>query len=117
MKQTRVVISQIQAMTHWKVLLTLVPNQQLGTASHVQILKRWPSTLAAKKFQKKVWASCSIAKGCLWLEAQLKQIGDSCQAVWESNYEVIKTEWELTLKEDHHSYEVNNIMDRTKQLL
>ena len=58
---------------------------------------------AHKTFQKTVWVSCSIAKGCLWLEAQLKWIGDSCQAVWESNYEVVKTEWELTLKEDYHT--------------
>ena len=69
-----------------------------------------------KKFQKKVWTSCSITKGYLWSKAQLKQIGDSGQAVWESDYEVIKTEWELTLKEDCHSFEVNKMMDRTEQL-
>ena len=27
---------------------------------------------ACKKFWKKVWTSCSITKGCLWLETQLK---------------------------------------------
>ena len=70
-----------------------------------------------QKFQKKVWASCSIAKGCLRSEAQLKWIGDSHQAVWESDYKVIKTEWELTLKEDCHSFEINKKMDRTRQLL
>ena len=42
-----------------------------------------------KRFQKKVWASCSIARGCLWSEAQLKGIQDSQQAVWESDHEII----------------------------
>ena len=72
---------------------------------------------ACRKFWKKVQSPCSITKGCLWLEAHLKWIGDSCQAVWESNYEVIKTEWDLPLKEDCHSFEINKIMDGTEQLL
>ena len=37
-------------------------------------------------------------------------MGDSHQAVWESDYEVIKTEWEIALKEDHHSFEVDKMM-------
>ena len=36
---------------------------------------------ACKMFKKKVWASCSIAKDCLWPETLLKWIGDSHQAV------------------------------------
>ena len=76
-----------------------------------------PINSACKKLWKKVCASCNIAKGCLWSEAQLKLIGDSHQAVWESDYEVIKTEWELTLKEDHHSFEVNKMTDRIDELL
>ena len=32
-----------------------------------------------------------IAKICLWSEAKLKQIGDSLQAVWGSNHEIIQT--------------------------
>ena len=72
---------------------------------------------AHKKVWKRVWASCCIAEGCLWLEAQLKWIGHSHQTVWESDYEVIKTEQELTLKEDCHTFEVNKMTDRTEQLL
>ena len=71
---------------------------------------------AHKKFWKKVWPSCTITKGCLWLEAQLKWIGDSCQAVWESNYGVIKTEQALALREDHPSFEAIKMTDRTEQL-
>ena len=59
-----------------------------------------------KKFWKKVWASCNITRGCLWSEAQLKQISNSHQAVWESDYKVIQTEQELILKKDCHSFEV-----------
>ena len=55
--------------------------------------------------------------GCLWSEAQLKQIGDSHQAVWESDYEVVNTEWELAFKEDCHSFEVSKMMNRTEELL
>ena len=72
---------------------------------------------AHNKFWKKVLASCSITKGCLWSEAQLKWIGESHQAVWESDYEVIKMEWDLALKEDCHSFEINKVMDPTEQLL
>ena len=72
---------------------------------------------AHKKFWKKVMGSCSITKGCLWSKAKLKWIGDSCKAVQESNYEAVKREWDLTLKEDHHSFEVNKMTDRSKQLL
>ena len=114
---TRVAMSQIQAVTHRKVLLTLVLSQQLGDCLTCLDTEEVAINSADKKFWKKVWASCSIAKGCLWSEAQLKWIGDSHQAVWESDYEVIKTEWELTLKEDCHSFEVNKMMDRTEQLL
>ena len=39
MMLTRVVMSQIQAVTHRKVLLTLDPSQQPGTALHVQTLR------------------------------------------------------------------------------
>ena len=60
---------------------------------------------AQKRFWKKVWASCSIARGCLWSEAQLKWIQDSHQAVWESDHEIIWTEWELTLEEDCPSFQ------------
>ena len=48
-----------------------------------------------KKFWKKVGASCNSAKGCLWAEDQLKQIDNGHHVVWDSNYEVIKTEQEL----------------------
>ena len=88
MMLTRVAMSQIQAVMCRKVLLTAVLSWQpvdclkCSDTEGVAINSTW------KKFQKKVWASCNIAKGCLWLEAQLKWIGDSCQAVWESDYEI-----------------------------
>ena len=47
---------------------------------------------AQKRFQKKVRVSCSIAKGCLWLKAQLKWIKDSYQAIWQNSHEIILTE-------------------------
>ena len=70
-----------------------------------------------KRLWKKVRASCSIARGCLWSEAQLKQIKDSHQAIWESNHEIVWTEQEMTFREDHTSFKVNKITVRTDQLL
>ena len=60
---------------------------------------------------------CSIARGCLWSEAQLKGIGDSHQTVWEHDYQVVRTEWDCALKEDHSSLDFNKMMVRTDQLL
>ena len=55
----------------------------------------------AQKYRKRVWASCSLAKGSLWSEAQLKWIGDSCQAVWGHDHEIVRMEWDHALEEDH----------------
>ena len=79
MMPTRVVMSQAQAVTHWKVLLTLVPSQQLETASNVQILRRQPSTLPTKSSRRKfrpLAALLRVASG--W---RPKWIGNSHQAV------------------------------------
>ena len=70
-----------------------------------------------KRFKKKFQASSSITRGCLWYEAQQKQIVDSHQAVWGTDHEIIQTEQELTLEEDHTSFEVNKMTIRTDQLL
>ena len=72
---------------------------------------------AYMKFWKKVWASCSVTKRYLWMEGQLRQIGECCHTVWRSNYEVVKTEQDLTLNEDHSSFEVNKMTVQTDQLL
>ena len=58
-----------------------------------------------------------IARGCLWFEAQLKQIKDSCQAIWESDHEIVWTEREIALWEDCTSFKVNKMTVRTNQLL
>ena len=89
----------------------------MGTASLYTDTKRAAINSTHKKFSKKVQDSCNITKGCFWLEAHLKQFGDCHHAVWESNYKVIKTEWELSLKESCNSFEVNKMTVRTDQLL
>ena len=80
-------------------------------------LRRWPSTLPLKRSRRMflpLSASLRIASGWRpswnWLVIVTKLYG-------RANYEVIKTEWELTLREDHHSFEVNKMTDRPKQLL
>ena len=73
--------------------------------------------MARKRLQKRVQAPCSIVRGCLWSEAQLRWIKDSHQAIWDSGHEVIQTEWLITLEEDHTSFEVNRMTIQTKQLI
>ena len=72
---------------------------------------------AQKRFQKRVQASCSIVRGCLWSEAQVRWIKDSCQAIWNSDHEVIQTEQLIALEEDHTSFKVNRMTIQTEQLL
>ena len=43
--------------------------------------RRWPSISTARSSRRKYRPSCSIAKVCLLLEAQLKWIGGSSHAV------------------------------------
>ena len=50
-------------------------------------------------------------------EVQVRQIKDSCQAIWDSDHEIVQTEWLITLEEDHTSFEVNRMTIRTEQLL
>ena len=63
-----------------------------------------------KKFQKKVQAFCSITKGCLWTEGQLRWIGDSHHTMYgKVTMMSSRQRWDLTLKEDHSSFEVNKM--------
>ena len=47
----------------------------------------------------------------------MQQIKDSHQAIWNSNHETVWTEWEITLKENCTSVEMNKLTVRTDQLL
>ena len=46
-----------------------------------------------------------------------EQIGTSHQAVWGSDYEAIKTEWDLPLSKDHSFFDVSRMTVQTDQLL
>ena len=73
--------------------------------------------ISQKKQRKRVQASCSLGKGGLWSEAQLKWIGNSCQAMWGHDHEISRTEEDCTLEEDHSSFEMHKTVVRTDQLL
>ena len=49
--------------------------------------------------------------------AQLKWIGNGCQAMWGHDQEVIRMEWDQTLEEDHNSFEMGKMTVRMDQLL
>ena len=70
-----------------------------------------------KKYWKRVQASCSLDKGSLWSEAQFKWIGNSHQAMWGHDQEVVRTEWDCTPDEDHNSFEMCKVTVRMDQLL
>ena len=71
---------------------------------------------ACKRYRKRVWASCRLGKGILWSETQLKQIGDSCQAMWGHDHEIIRTEQDHALEEDCNSFEMHKMTVMTDQL-
>ena len=72
---------------------------------------------AWKKYRKRVGASCSLGKGRLWSEGQLKQIGDSHQAMWGHVHEIIRTEQIMLLRKTTSSFEMHKMMDWIDQLL
>ena len=47
---------------------------------------------AHKKYQKRVWASCGLSKGSLWMEVQLKRISDSCQDMSRHDHNSVTAE-------------------------
>ena len=53
MMLTRMAMSQIQAATHRTVLLTLTLSWQPVIASHVWVLRKWPSIQPAKTSRRK----------------------------------------------------------------
>ena len=54
---------------------------------------------AWKKYRKRVWNSCRLSKGSIWMEVQLKRISDSCQGMWGHDHESIRTDWKCTVVE------------------
>ena len=72
---------------------------------------------ACKKYRKRVQTYCSLDKGSLWSEVQAKQIWNSCHAMWTHDHEIIRTEQDCALEEDHNSFEMLKMMVRTDQLL
>ena len=62
-------------------------------------------------------ASCNQGKGSPWSEAQLTQIGNSPQAVWGHDHEIVQIEWDQALKKDHSSFKMCKMMIKTDQLL
>ena len=72
---------------------------------------------ACKKFHERVWASCSPTKQGLWKSAQLEQIRNNCNTMWGSDYETIKTEWDLTFDKDPSSFHVSKMVVCTNHLL
>ena len=101
----------------WESTADSGPDSAMGNCLMCLDTKEIAVKSACKKFQKKVHASCSIAKGCPWMDAQLGQIGDSHQTVWGSDYEAVKTKQDIALKGDHSSFEVSKVTDWTDQLL
>ena len=71
---------------------------------------------ACKRFCKKVQALCSPGKQGIWKDTELEQIKNNCNIVWGSDYEVIKTKWDLTLDRDPNSLEVWEMMVCTDEL-
>ena len=72
---------------------------------------------AHERYQKRVWASCRLSRGSLWMEAQLKRISENCQDMWGHDHECGRAEQKCDLAEDCKSFEMWKMMIRTDQLL
>ena len=70
-----------------------------------------------RKFHRKAQASCSPAKQSLWKDDHLGQIWNNHKPVLGSDYKTIKTEWDVTLDRDSHSFEISGMTVYTNQLL
>ena len=90
---------------------TWIWSQPPGTVSCVWTQMRYPSELPERS------TTSNQGKGSLWSEAQLKWIGDSCQAVWGHDHKIVRMEWDQALEEDLISFEMCKMMVRTDQLL
>ena len=98
-----------------------VDDSNLDTASGDYITcsdtNEVPVQIAHKKYRKRVWVSCGLSKGSLWMEMQLKRISDSHQDVWGHSHESVRTEWKHALVEDCNFFEMWKMTGRTHQLL
>ena len=72
---------------------------------------------AHKRYWKRVWTSCRLSKGSLWMEAQLKRISEHHQDVWGHDHECVRVEQKCALAEDCNSFEMRKVMIRTDQML
>ena len=100
-----------------RMWMTLTWTQPLETVLYSQIQIKMSMRTVHKKYRKRVWASCRLSKGSLWMEAQLNRINDKHQHMWEHDHESVRTENKCALVEDHNSFEMWKTMVRTSQLL
>ena len=76
-----------------------------------------PMQTACKNYQRSVRASCKLSKGNIWTEAQLKRINNSHQEMWGHDHGIIRSEQKCALAEDNNSFEIQEMMVRTDELL
>ena len=68
---------------------------------------------AHQKFCKKVWTSCRLTRWSLWKVSQMALIDNNCQAVWGSDFSIVKEEQDLALKEDFGSFQMDMMAIQT----
>ena len=93
--------------------LILIWNQPLGIVPLVWTLRRWLLEQHKRGSAKKSGPPVALLGAALLSENQLKQIQDSHQAIWESGHEIMQTEQELALEEDHSSFKVKRMTEPT----
>ena len=94
-----------------------IPESATGDCLSCSDTKQAAVKSAHKKFHKKVWASCSLAKWDLWKEAQLGQIGDCCQTMWGVTMKSSRQSRISLSMRTTGSFEVNKLIVLTNQLL
>ena len=70
-----------------------------------------------KRYRKWVRGSCKLSKGSDWMEAQMQRTGDSHQDILGHDVAIVRSEQKCALAKDWDSFEMQEIMVRTDQLL
>ena len=94
-----------------------ITNSSWTITQHAWTSKMQYQSLPIRSSAKKVLASCSPTKQGLSKNAQLQQIRNNCNRMWGSNYEAIKTEWDLAFEKDPSSFKVSRMIVCTDLLL
>ena len=113
---TRVVKSLNQTESHGRASLTPIWSQELGTASHAWTQRRQQSGPPTRNSTGRCRPLLDSLGRAFWKCPRWCWLAKVIR-LWGSNFNVVKEEWDLTLKEDFRSFGMDKVVVQTEQLL